>query len=66
MISGGIIFFIGLTIFLLNKFGIPFGKLPGDIYIDNENTKFYFPVVSFLILSLVLSVLLNLLLKIFK
>lgn len=30
---------------------IPFGKLPGDIKIETENTKFYFPLTTGLILS---------------
>ncbi len=35
---------------------IPFlGKLPGDIYIERGNATFYFPVVSSIIISLVLT-----------
>ena len=37
-----------------------FGKLPGDIRIERESGGFYFPVVSMLIISIVLSILLNL------
>jgi len=40
-----------------------FGKLPGDIRIEREGESFYFPVVSMLILSVVLTVLVNLFLK---
>ncbi|MBN1597870.1 MAG: DUF2905 domain-containing protein [Bacteroidales bacterium] len=36
-----------------------FGKLPGDIRIENENTKFYFPVVSMLIVSAIITLLVN-------
>lgn len=36
-----------------------FGRLPGDIRIEGERGRFYFPVVSMLIISVVLSVLLN-------
>ena len=35
------------------------GKLPGDISIDRGNVHFYFPIVTCLLLSLVLTVLLN-------
>ena len=31
------------------------GKLPGDIQIEGENVKFYFPVVTCIIISLVLT-----------
>jgi hypothetical protein len=43
---------------------IPFlGKLPGDISIDRGNVHFYFPIVTGLLLSLVLTVLLNVFLR---
>jgi hypothetical protein len=32
-----------------------FGRLPGDIRIERETVRIYFPLVSMLILSLVLS-----------
>ena len=37
---------------------IPFlGKLPGDISIERENFKFYFPITSSIIVSIVISLL---------
>ncbi len=55
---------IGLTIFGLiimigEKFGL--GRLPGDIFIRRGNFTFFFPVVSSIIISLLLTVILNLL-----
>ena len=38
-----------------------FGKLPGDIRIDSEHGKVFIPITSMLIISLVLTLLLNLL-----
>lgn len=32
-----------------------FGKLPGDIYIKKENFTFYFPLVTSILLSVILS-----------
>ncbi|MCD6376337.1 MAG: DUF2905 domain-containing protein [Caldisericaceae bacterium] len=37
----------------LNK--IPFGRLPGDIYIDKPNFKLFFPITSMLLLSAIIS-----------
>ena len=34
---------------------IPFGRLPGDIVIEKENFRFYFPVTTSILVSLVLS-----------
>lgn len=37
-----------------------FGRLPGDIRIEGENTRFYFPLTSMILISVVLSLALNL------
>lgn len=52
MIVGGIIFLIGLVMPILHL-----GKLPGDIFIKKGNTTFYFPIVTCLVISIVLSLL---------
>ena len=58
VIVGGLILVVGL--FLSLGLRIPFlGKLPGDISIDRGNVHFYFPIVTCLLLSLVLTLLLN-------
>jgi hypothetical protein len=44
-------------ILLIFKVPIPFGKLPGDIVIQGKNFSFYFPIVSCIILSIILSLL---------
>ncbi|MBI5100203.1 MAG: DUF2905 domain-containing protein [Nitrospirae bacterium] len=41
---------------LFFKNGIPFlGKLPGDIIIQRKNFTFYFPVVTSILISILLS-----------
>lgn len=50
MIIGGIVFLIGLLMQFLHL-----GKLPGDIVFKKGNTTFYFPVVTSILLSIVLS-----------
>jgi hypothetical protein len=58
IIVGGFILVVGL--FLSLGLRIPFvGKLPGDISIDRGNVHFYFPVVTSLLLSLVVTLLLS-------
>lgn len=37
-----------------------FGRLPGDIRIEGENTRVYIPLASMLVVSVVLTVLVNL------
>lgn len=49
---------IGALLWLLGR--IPFlGNLPGDIHIQNENFGCFIPLGSMLLLSLILTVLLN-------
>ena len=37
-----------------------FGRLPGDIRVEGERGKFFFPITSMLIVSVVLTLLINL------
>jgi len=63
---GKLLIFAGIFIVILSVlflFGdkIPFlGKLPGDIYIKKKNFTFYFPIVTSLLLSLVISLIIYL------
>ena len=38
---------------------LPFGRLPGDIAIEGDRGGFYFPLGTMIVISIVLSVLLN-------
>ncbi|HEX7197045.1 MAG TPA: DUF2905 domain-containing protein [Candidatus Limnocylindria bacterium] len=42
---------------------LPFGRLPGDIAIEGDRGGFYFPIVTMIIISIVLTVLFNLFLR---
>jgi hypothetical protein len=59
MFIGGSLFLLGLVFFLGGKF-LNLGKLPGDIFIQKGNFSFYFPVVTSILLSIVLTIILNL------
>ena len=66
MIGGIGLFLIGGGVYLAAKFGIPLGRLPGDIRIEGENGSFYFPVTSSILISVVLSILLNIISRFLK
>ena len=51
IIAGLVLVGIGLLI----KLGLPIGRLPGDIVIKREHSTFYFPIVTCIVLSVVLS-----------
>ena len=39
---------------------LPFGRLPGDIAFRSGDTSFFFPIVTCIVISVVLSIVLNL------
>jgi len=53
IILGSIFLIIGLLWPILQKVGL--GRLPGDIVYERDNVKFYFPIVTSIIISLLLS-----------
>jgi len=56
LLSAGIaLVAIGLAVMLAERLGIRLGRLPGDIRIEGRRGAFYFPVVTCLLLSAVLS-----------
>jgi len=63
MIGGIILFLIGGGVYLAGKFGLPLGRLPGDIRIEGENGSFYFPITTSIVLSVVLTIVLNLIVR---
>jgi uncharacterized membrane protein len=63
MLAGLAIIVIGLLVWW-GGFGW-FGRLPGDIRIERETVRIYIPLVSMLVISIVLSLLFNLLRRFF-
>jgi len=52
---GALILVIGVIIVLLGKMDVPVGRLPGDIVYRGKHTTVYFPIVTSILLSIVLS-----------
>jgi Protein of unknown function (DUF2905) len=50
---GLVILLAGIAWPVLSRIGI--GRLPGDIFIQRGGTSFYFPIVTCIVLSIVLS-----------
>jgi hypothetical protein len=60
IIAGLVLVVVGLILhYAPGVFGW-FGRLPGDIRIESERGKFFFPITSMVIVSIVLTVLFNL------
>lgn len=55
IMMGGLLVLIGLLMLLAGK--VPWiGRLPGDIYVRRGNFTFYFPVVTSIIVSALLTI----------
>jgi hypothetical protein len=56
IVLGILLLVVGVAWPWLSK--LPFGRLPGDIFIERENFRLYFPLTTGLLVSLFLSLLL--------
>lgn len=53
--AGVFLIFLGVIVALVSRTSLPIGRLPGDIVWRGKQTTFYFPVVTCLILSAIVS-----------
>ncbi len=56
--AGVFIVILGVCVLLVQKLGLPVGRLPGDITWKGKHTSIYFPLASCLLLSVILSLVL--------
>lgn len=62
IILGAVILALGVFLTFLPK--VPYlGKLPGDFYIKKGNFTFYFPLATSILISIILTIILNLLFR---
>ena len=59
IIAGLCIVVAGILIYFFHDYFKWAGKLPGDVKIEKENYRFYFPAGSMIIISLTLTVIIN-------
>ena len=58
IIAGGGLILIGLIWLIAERFG--FTRLPGDIVVERENFRFYFPITTCIVISILLSLIFSL------
>ena len=66
VIGGIVLILIGGGVYLAAKFGIPLGRLPGDIRIEGENGSVYFPVTTSILVSVILTIVLNVVVRLLR
>ncbi|MCU0609565.1 MAG: DUF2905 domain-containing protein [Chitinispirillaceae bacterium] len=57
VVAGGIIVVIGMLFMVADK--IPLGRLPGDLHFGSGRFRIYIPVVTSVLLSVVVTIILN-------
>jgi hypothetical protein len=65
IVTGVLIVLLGVLIYFFHDKLNWIGRLPGDIRIEKENFKFYFPITTMIIFSLVITVIIQLIKRIF-
>jgi H+/Cl- antiporter ClcA len=55
---GVVLLVVGLALVVLERANLPLGRLPGDFIYRGKNTSIYFPLVTSVLLSLLLSIVL--------
>lgn len=60
IIAGVIIVIAGIIIYFFGNIFRWFGRLPGDIRIEGAHSRFYFPITTMIVISIVLTLLVNL------
>jgi hypothetical protein len=63
VLAGLALVFLGGLIWIVGRTGLPLGRLPGDIRIQTEQISCFVPLASMLLISLVLTVVVNLVLR---
>ncbi len=55
IIFGAVIIILGVIVYFFHDSFKWFGKLPGDVRIERKNFRFYFPFVTMIIISVLLT-----------
>ena len=65
ILFGVIVVVVGLIIYFFGDKLNWIGRLPGDIRVEKESSRFYFPITTMILFSVLLTVIVNLLRKLF-
>jgi DUF2905 family protein len=58
IVLGLVLLAVGLLLALFGRTNLPLGRLPGDIVYRGKHTVFYFPLMTSILLSVLLSLVL--------
>lgn len=64
--AGVILIMVGIGVYLAARLALPLGRLPGDVHLTGEGGALYFPVATSIVVSLILTLILNVLIRLFR
>jgi hypothetical protein len=65
LIIAGVVLILAGVLWNIGGRFLNFGRLPGDIVVEKENVKFYFPIVTCIVISVALSLIMYII-RLFK
>jgi hypothetical protein len=65
IVAGIIIILIGVVIYFFHDKLNWIGRLPGDIRIEKENFRFYFPITTMILFSLAITIIIQIIKRLF-
>jgi uncharacterized membrane protein len=65
ILTGILIVLVGVVIYFFHDKLHWLGRLPGDIRVEKGNTRFYFPVVTMIIVSILVTLFINIIKRFF-
>ena len=66
MIMGIIITLVGAGLWLAGRYFPWLGNLPGDIRYESDNVRVYFPLATMIIVSIIGTIILNIIVRLFN
>lgn len=66
IVAGILVLAIGLGLYLSARLGLPLSHLPGDVRVARDGASFHFPIATSLLLSVVLTIAINVILRLLR
>jgi hypothetical protein len=66
LILGLVLVLVGGLFWVLGRAGLPLGRLPGDLRIERDGFSCLMPIASMILVSILLTVLLNIIIRLFN
>jgi len=66
LLAGFGLMLVGGIVWLLGRSGLPLGRLPGDLHFETSGVSCFIPLATSLLLSVLLTLALNLIARFFK